>query len=71
MSDYCINRYVDIHFSLAVRPSRAHDMLKSDWEANAASRSATLAGEVHPVPFRTRKLRLLTPKVLRRQVVGD
>ncbi len=34
-------------------------------ELNVPDWSATMAGEVHPVPFRTRKLSPLAPMVLR------
>ena len=34
-------------------------------QPNAPRWSATMAGEVHPVPFRTRKLSPLAPMVLR------
>ena len=40
-------------------------------QQNAPRRSATMAGEVHPVPFRTRKLSPPAPRVLRRKAVGE
>lgn len=40
-------------------------------EENAPCWSATMAGEVHLVPFRTQKLSPLAPMVLRSQSVGE
>ena len=48
----------------AVRPP-GHRARPGPLQPNAPRWSATMAGEVHPVPFRTRKLSPLAPMVLR------
>lgn len=48
----------------AVRPP-GHRAEPGPLQPNAPRWSATMAGEVHPVPFRTRKLSPLAPMVLR------
>ena len=48
----------------AVRPP-GHRAEPAPSQPNAPRWSATMAGEVHPVPFRTRKLSPLAPMVLR------
>ena len=48
----------------AVRPP-GHRAEPGPSQPNAPRWSATMAGEVHPVPFRTRKLSPLAPMVLR------
>ena len=40
-------------------------------QSNAPRWSATMAGEAHPVPFRTRKLSPRAPMVLRSESVGE